>query len=72
MTFADWVAKELKKVPDLSKTRFLREFGKKVKVSLVTLQVAERGGKIRRYDKAKAVSEGTGGKVSVYDLCDEK
>ena len=39
-------------------------------VAILTLQNVERGGKMQNYDKAKQVSEATGGKVSIKDLCE--
>lgn len=52
------------------KTDILKELAKASKVSLLTLQNAERGGKISTYMKAKAISEATGGQVTVKDLCE--
>ena len=79
MKLSEYVAEEVerrnkkKKKADapITKTAFLRELSDKCSVSLLTLQGVERGATMRRYDKAKAVSESTGGKVTVQDLCEE-
>lgn len=56
--------------PKTTKTAVLRELSAKAKVSLLTLQGVERGATMRLYDKAKAVSEATGGKVRIIDICE--
>lgn len=78
MTLAKYVEEELsrrqKKLnkSDLPvfKTNILKELAEASKVSLLTLQNIERGGKIRLYAKAKAISDATGGKVKVEELCE--
>lgn len=70
MKLATWVEKQVK-ARHVSKTRVLRELAKKSKVSLMTLQVAERGGKLSVYAKAKQVAEATDNKVTVKELCEE-
>jgi hypothetical protein len=37
---------------------------------MLTLQHLERGGKLSRYDKAKAIELATGAVVSVKELCE--
>jgi hypothetical protein len=56
--------------PPIYKTNILKELAKSSKVSLLTLQNIERGGKIQLYAKARAISEATGGKVKVEELCE--
>ena len=69
MKLSEWVAKEVKKTGK-NKTTILKELAKESNVSLLTLQGAERGATMRMYDKAKSVSDATGGKVKVADLCE--
>jgi hypothetical protein len=69
MKLAIWVAKEVKK-RKISKTKVLKELSAQSEVSVLTLQIAERGGKMSLYAKAKQVSEATGNKVSVKELCE--
>jgi len=52
------------------KTQVLKELATKSGVSLLTLQNVERGATMQAYPKAKSVSEATGGKVRVQDLCE--
>jgi hypothetical protein len=66
---SEYVAKEAKRV-GTNKTTILKELAQKSGVSLLTLQTAERGATMRMYDKAKAVSDATDGKVKVSDLCE--
>lgn len=69
MKFPKWVAEQVKK-SGKSKTKVLKEFSVKCGVSLMTLQTAERGGLLRHYEKAKQVSKGTRGAVTVEELCE--
>lgn len=73
MTLAKYVEEEMKRrekaEQPVYKTNILKELAKKSKVSLLTLQNVERGGKIKLYDKALAISKATGGKVKVEELC---
>lgn len=69
MKFTEWVAKKAKKENDF-KTNILKALSQKCGVSLLTLQNVERGGRMDSYAKAKQVSEATGGKVTVQELCD--
>lgn len=73
MTLAKYVQEEMKrrkkaKEPTF-KTNILKELAKESGVSLLTLQNVERGGKIKLYDKALAISKATDGKVKVEELC---
>ena len=70
MKLSEYVAKEVKRL-GTNKTTILKGLAKKSGVSLLTLQGAERGATMRMYDKAKAVSDATDGKVKVADLCEE-
>lgn len=76
MTLAKYIEVELKRRRKASengsvhKTAILKELSEKCSVSLLTLQNVERGGKIRLYQKAKAISDATGGVVKVEDLCE--
>lgn len=69
MKLSEYVAAEVEK-QSKNKTTILKELSKKCNVSLLTLQGAERGATMRMYDKAKAVSDATGGAVSVSELCE--
>jgi hypothetical protein len=52
------------------KTTILKALAKKSGVSYMTLTIVERGGKMVHYDKAKCVSQATGGAVTVEELCE--
>ncbi len=67
MKFEDWVEEER---GDESRTKFLRDFSKKSSVSLQTLQFVVKGGRMSIYGKALAISDATGGKVSIPELCE--
>ena len=67
MKFEDWVEE---KRGDESRTKFLRSFAELSGVSLQTLQFIAKGGRISLYPKAQCISEATGGKVSVPELCE--
>lgn len=69
MKLSEYVAKEVKR-QGKNKTAILKELAQVSNVSLLTLQGAERGATMRMYDKAKAVSDATGGKVRISDLCE--
>jgi len=69
MKLSNWVAKQGKQ-HDLGKTAVLRNLAKLSEVSLLTLQIVERGGQMNNYKKAKAVSEATKGKVTITELCE--
>lgn len=72
MKLALWIDKELagKSRKYNYKSEVIAELSKKSGVSTVTIENASRGLLLTRYDKAKALSEATGGKVSVEDLCE--
>ena len=74
MQFADWIVKEIKRrkktEPKVNKTQIIREISEKCGVSKVTVENASRGLTLQRYDKAKAISDATDGKVSVAELCE--
>ena len=73
MTLAKYVEQEMKRLSKggkkVYKTNILKELAKKSNVSLLTLQNVERGGKIKLYEKASAISKATEGKVKVEELC---
>lgn len=69
MNFPDWVS-ERTKSEKVTKTEVLRALGKKAGVSMLTLQHMATGGKLSRYDKAKAVETATEGLVTVKELCE--
>lgn len=70
MNLTIWVNKQAEKL-GVYKTNVLKDLAKKSGVSFLTLQILERGGKMQNYDKAKAVSEATDGKVTIKDLCEK-
>jgi hypothetical protein len=67
MKFNKWVEREQ---GDQSRTAFLKDFSKKCKVSLQTLQFVVKGGKISFYHRAQAISEATNDEVSIPELCE--
>ena len=70
MKFSDYVASQVKK-QGTTKTSFLRDFAAQCGVAYVTLTSVARGAKMTRYDKAKQVSDATGNKVTVKELCEK-
>lgn len=67
MKFDKWVAREQ---GDQSRTVFLKNFSKKCKVSLQTLQFVVKGGKVSFYQRAQAISQATNNEVTIQDLCE--
>jgi hypothetical protein len=65
----EWVAKEVQRLRT-NKTTVLTVLARKARVSLMVLQGVERGARMGQYAKAKAVSEATGGKVTIKELCE--
>lgn len=77
MRLAQWVEEQIKDVTKaggeaLSKRDVLKSLSERAKVSLMTLAPVERGARMGNYDKARAVSEATGWKVTIPELCDEE
>jgi len=68
MRFKEWVKRE--RGDKMSRTAFLSGFSKKTGVSLQTLQFVVKGGLMSLYPKAKAISDGTDGEVSIAELCE--
>ena len=69
MKLNTYVASEVKRTGE-NKTAILKKLSKDSKVSLLTLQGVERGATLEMFSKAKAVSEATGGSVTVLELLD--
>lgn len=70
MKFPDYVALQVKK-QGTNKTQFLKDFANQSGIAYVTLTSLSRGAKMVRYDKAKQVSDATGNKVSIKELCEK-
>lgn len=70
MKFPDYVAAQVKK-QQVTKTQFMRDFAKASGVAFATITSLSRGLKMVRYDKAKQVSDATGNKVTVKELCEK-
>lgn len=70
MKFPDYVAAQVKK-QQITKTKFLHNFAAESGVAFATLTSLARGLKMVRYDKAKQVSDATGNKVTVKELCEK-
>ena len=47
-----------------------QELAEKAGVSYTTIKSARRGMKLKTYTVAKSISDATGGKVTVKDLCE--
>lgn len=71
MKFPEYVKQQVKVRKHANKTEFLKEFAKECGVAFVTLSVLERGSTLVRYDKAKKLSEATGNKVTIRELCEK-
>lgn len=71
MRLNTFVAREVERL-GTNRTAVLKDLAKKAKVSLLTLQSVERGAMMRLFDKAKSVSEATGGEVTIMELCDDR
>lgn len=69
MKFSEYVQEQVKK-RKLTKTKILQGISEKSGVSLLTLHNVSKGGRMTIYDKAKSISEATGGKVTVQELCE--
>lgn len=69
MKLNTYVASEVKKTGK-NKTAILKHLAQESSVSLLTLQGVERGATLEKFSKAKAVSDATGGAVSVLELLD--
>lgn len=68
MRFEEWVDSRR---GEQTRTSFLRDFSERTEVSLQTLQFLAKGGRMSLYGKAKVISEATGDKVSVAELCEK-
>lgn len=67
MIFQKWADREIESKSLPSRRALWDEFEG---VSDVTLEKIYAGGKLKNYDKAKAVSDHTGGVVTVKELCE--
>ena len=79
MKFPVWIEEELKRRKSedetITKTKLLEVLAKESGVSTMTVHNASKGMKLRRYDKAKALSKLTEDrkgrpKVTVEELCE--
>lgn len=66
MTFSEWIDTAR---GDESRTQFLKALSKKAGVSLATLQLASRGGRVGLYQTASMISSATDGAVTIQELC---
>ena len=71
MTFKEYVGSQMKRRKVQVSKQILEEIVAESKVSMLTLRGLMRGQKLVRYDKAKAISEATGGKVTIEELCEQ-
>jgi len=69
MKFPEWIEKEAER-RNAYKSHLIAEIAEKCGVSKLTVENASRGLKLSRYNIAKAVSDGTDGKVTVKELCE--
>lgn len=70
MTLKDWMAREVAARGLSSTTELVEEMRRVTGVSTVMIAGARLGRKFGRYSKAKAISDYTGGVVSVKELCE--
>jgi hypothetical protein len=69
MKLEAWV-KERTATTGTSKRAVLEDLAERAGVAYITLEPIARGARMGNYGKALSVSEATGWKVSVLDLCD--
>lgn len=70
MKFPDYVEAQVKK-QKITRTQFMRDFAEKSGVAFATISAISRGLKMGQYEKAKQVSDATGNKVSIKELCEK-
>ncbi len=68
MKFSEWVEEEIKK-RNINVTDLLESLVKPTGISRSTLWSVYKDGRLSRYDKALALHEATGKKVSITELC---
>jgi hypothetical protein len=74
MKFSEWIDKETVN-RRMNRTQIIRELSevltaKGLHISIATLSTCDRGARIKSYWRAKALSDATGGAVSVPELCE--
>lgn len=67
MKLRQWVTEQK---GDRTRRDVLIDLAKASQVSLMTLLAVDRGAVMSQYPKAKAVSEATGGDVTIKELCE--
>lgn len=76
MRLGAWVKREIEEKRGTSVRDVLIKLQVKIKnaggetVSFVTLQSVEKGQRVSKYPKAKAIEDATGGDVTVKELCE--
>jgi hypothetical protein len=68
MTLHQWINKQVKEYPALSRTYFMQRLRTASGVSLTTLGALDRGAKLTRGDKAQALVDATKGAITLEDL----
>ena len=71
MKFPEYVQQQVKQRKLRYKSEFLRAFAEECGVAFITLSKLEQGQQMVRYDKAKAISDATGNKVTIRELCEK-
>jgi predicted transcriptional regulator len=69
MTLHEWIT-ERSEALGLSRRAIMEDLSAMAGVSVVTLSSVDRGARLTRYALARAVSEATGGQVSIQELCE--
>jgi transcriptional regulator with XRE-family HTH domain len=69
MTLHEWIDRRVSAL-GVSRRAILEDLSDLAGVSVVTLSAVDRGARLGRYDKARALSEATGGKVTIKELCE--
>lgn len=69
MKLSKWV-EEQSAAKSTTKHAVLEDLSKRSGVSFYTCKLAARGGRLNRYDVAKAISTATADAVSVAELCE--
>jgi len=70
VTLKEWMNREVKARGYQSVNALVEQMAQDTGVSAYTIANASRGRKFGRYDKAKAVSDYTGGVVTLKELCE--
>ena len=66
MTLTEWIDRQ----PELTRGEVYDRLAKESGVSAQTVGNIDRGMRLNTYNRAKALSDATGGKVTIRELCE--